>query len=430
MPGARGSRPIGWLGAEVPREPSVPARAPHLDPKGDALQNLRAAALSGTPISLGARRTSSLHEFYRYPGRFSPDFAGAAIAAFTNEGELVIDPFVGGGTTAIEACLGRRRSIVSDLNPLATFVTRIKTRPLAASSQDAVKRWIALLPQATRLSSWTPPPDIWTDQGYLKGIDTRLTWRITKLIRLALASIDSSDEAAADFCRCVVLLTAQWALDMRSSIPSVGEFRSALARHGIAMLEIASSFANRVKQPSFLPVVMDQGLPGLAERLRLSETDRPALILTSPPYPGVYVNYHRWKLQGRKEIRAPYWITNQLDGHGLAYYTMHARAEPTLRTYFDRLRTAFEDLAAIAGPTTTIVQLVGFNNPPEQLSRYLRTMIDVGFEEILLPELATGDDGRLWRSVPSRRWWAEVQSRRSIVPHTAQEAVLIHRLKP
>jgi hypothetical protein len=175
---------------------------------------------------------------------------------------------------------------------------------------------------------------------------------------------------------------------------------------------------------------MDQGVPGLANLLNTNGINDPALILTSPPYPGVYVNYHRWKLLGRREIRAPYWITNQPDGHGLAHYTMHARAEPTLNTYFDRLRVAFEDIARLATPATTVVQLVGFNNPPVQLSRYLRTMSQAGFQEMLFSQLGTAEDGRLWRSVPSRRWWTEAQSRRSVAPHTAQEVVLIHRLNP
>ncbi|MGH3191054.1 MAG: DNA methyltransferase [Streptosporangiaceae bacterium] len=395
----------------------------------NALLSMRAAALSRAPISLGPRRTTSPHEFYRYPGRFSPDFARAAIEAFSQLNELVLDPFVGGGTTAVEALSSGRRCIVADLNPLATFVTRVKTQPLEGRSQRAVRRWIEQLPRATLLSRALPVTDIWLDQGYLNGLDTRLTWRVTKIIRLALAAVDPLDPRTAAFCRCIVLRTAQWALDMRRTIPSVEQFRSALVVHGHAMLSVAAAFAESLPDPSYLPYVMDQGVPGLADALSNAATNSPALVLTSPPYPGVYVNYHRWKLLGRKEIRAPFWITNQLDGHGLAHYTMHARAEPTLTTYFDRLRVAFEDIARLVTPGTTVVQLVGFSNPPDQLSRYLCTMNDAGFQEVVFPKLGTGEDGRLWRSVPSRRWWTEAQSRRSVAPHTAREVVLIHRLK-
>lgn len=394
-----------------------------------ALLSMRAAALSRAPISLGLRRTSSPHEFYRYPARFSPDFARAAIAAFSLPHDLVIDPFVGGGTTAVEALFSGRRCVAADLNPVATFVTRVKTQPLEDSSRRVVRDWIQQLPQMTLLSRALPEADIWLSQGYLNGLNTRLTWRITKVIRLALAAVDPLDASAAAFCRCIVLRTAQWALDMRRTIPSVEEFRSALAAQAHAMLNVTEQSANALPDPSYRPYVLDQGVPGLAESLSTMAVNDPVLILTSPPYPGVYVNYHRWKLQGRREIRAPYWITNQPDGNGLAHYTMHARAEPTLNTYFSRLRVAFEDIARVAGPGTTVVQLVGFNDPPAQLFRYLRTMNEAGFEEISFPQIGTGEDGRLWRSVPSRRWWTEAQSRRSVAPHTAQEVVLIHRLR-
>lgn len=392
----------------------------------NALQSMREASLSRAPISIGPRRTNSPHEYYRYPGRFPPAFARAAIAAFSQPHDLVLDPFVGGGTTAVEAFIAGRRCLAADLNPLATFVTRVKTQVLDARSREAVQLWIEQLPRTTLVNRTTHTSGTWLELGYLKGIDTRLTWRIAKVIRLALAAIEPSGTEAAEFCRCIVLRTAQWALDMRRIIPSVEEFRSALIRHGRGMLEVANAVGSSLPHPTYVPLILNQGLPGLADVVR-KRTD-PALVLTSPPYPGVYVNYHRWKLQGRKEIRAPYWIVGQLDGNGLAYYTMHARAERTLTTYFERLKSAFEDLARIASPRTTLVQLVGFNNPADQLGRYLRTMNEAGFEEVLLPQLATADDGRLWRSVPSRRWWAEAQSRREVVPHTSQEVVLVHRL--
>lgn len=66
-----------------------------------AASQLVEAVMSRAPASLGPRRTTSTHEFYRYPARFTPEVARAAIDAFTEPGELVLDPFVGGGTTLV-----------------------------------------------------------------------------------------------------------------------------------------------------------------------------------------------------------------------------------------------------------------------------------------------------------------------------------------
>jgi hypothetical protein len=390
---------------------------------------LRDAALDRSPASLGQRRTNSPHEFYRYPARFPPRFAEAAIRYFTNPAELVLDPFVGGGTTAVEAVRLGRQVIASDLNPLATFVTRVKTTSLDEVGRAAVEGWLMEISKDLNMRRPAPNLDKWAEAGYLKGIGRPDTWRLRKLLALALALVPAHHQAAERFCRCVVLRTAQWALDMRSSLPAASEFRSALADNGRAMLTALLRFTASLP-PTVDPLILDAGLPGLADMLHGRQIEvTPKLVLTSPPYPGVYVNYHRWKLLGRVEIPAPYWIADRLDGNGLAHYTMSARAEPTLNAYFSRLKTAFSDLARIITPQTVVVQMVGFNTPATQLPRYLAALQEAGFAEILMEGLATEDDGRLWRAVPGRRWWTEVQSRRSIAPHTAREVVLLHRLR-
>ena len=48
------------------------------------------------------------HNFYNYPARFSPLFAETVIDIFTEPGDLVLDPFMGGGTTLVAARLSGR----------------------------------------------------------------------------------------------------------------------------------------------------------------------------------------------------------------------------------------------------------------------------------------------------------------------------------
>src|SRR5947209_2346116 len=63
----------------------------------DAQAVFIAAARDGRPVR------GLTHDFYKYPARFSPIFARAAIELFTRPGDLVLDPHVGGGTTLVEA---------------------------------------------------------------------------------------------------------------------------------------------------------------------------------------------------------------------------------------------------------------------------------------------------------------------------------------
>jgi hypothetical protein len=149
----------------------------------------------------------------------------------------------------------------------------------------------------------------------------------------------------------------------------------------------------------------------------------PRLVLTSPPYPGVHVLYHRWQVDGRKEAPLPFMIANKLDGAGSSYYTMGDRKYPELKTYFDNVRATMSSVAALTDKRTVIVQMVAFSEPSWQLPRYLETMEDAGLREVRLPTLRRERDGRLWRTVPSRRWYSD---QRGATP-ASQEVVLFHR---
>jgi hypothetical protein len=115
-------------------------------------------------------------------------------------------------------------------------------------------------------------------------------------------------------------------------------------------------------------------------------------------------------------------IANKLDGAGSSYYTMGDRKYPELKTYFDGIRATMSSVAALADRHTVIVQMVAFSEAKWQLPRYLETMKEAGLQEMFLPSLKGKRGGRLWRSVPGRRWYSD---QRGETPGS-QEVVLIH----
>jgi hypothetical protein len=150
------------------------------------------------------------------------------------------------------------------------------------------------------------------------------------------------------------------------------------------------------------------------------DQQKPQLILTSPPYPGVHVLYHRWQIGGRRETAAPYWIANRLDGDGERYYTLGNRHEKGLSTYFENLKASFAAIASVCTPDTTIVQMVAFSQPEWQLPKYLETMGEAGLTEVVK---FADEQTRLWRDVPNRKWYAQFQPNQS----SSREVVLVHR---
>lgn len=62
----------------------------------------------------------------KYRGNWSPYIPRNVILRYSQEGDTVLDPFVGGGTTAVEAKLTNRNFVGFDINPEAIELSRQK----------------------------------------------------------------------------------------------------------------------------------------------------------------------------------------------------------------------------------------------------------------------------------------------------------------
>jgi hypothetical protein len=367
------------------------------------------------------------HGFYKYPARFSPAFVRAAIQTFTNPGDLCLDPHVGGGTTLVEALAAGRNAIGVDISALAGFVATVKSTVYSEAELNRLDAWAKRLPHNVDIHKSSVSFDDYADLGYYKHLDHPSRWRLRKAIEQGVASaIRLGTPRLEAFGRCVVLRTAQWALDGRSKHTTVDEFRNFLAATAAEMVKGARELRAAVKangrhRPKI--EVINRSAAGLEDDERLWGWRSPKLVVTSPPYPGVHVLYHRWQVDGRKEAPLPFIIANKLDGAGSSYYTMGDRKYPELKTYFDSIRSTMSSVAALADKRTTVVQMVAFSEPDWQLKRYLETMEEAGLTEAFLPVLTNERDGRLWRSVPGRRWYSD---QRGETPGS-HEVVLIHR---
>ena len=69
----------------------------------------------------------STHKIYYYPAAFIPHVIRFILENYTKPGDVVLDPFAGGGTVGIESSLFNRKSILIDINPLLKDIVDIKT---------------------------------------------------------------------------------------------------------------------------------------------------------------------------------------------------------------------------------------------------------------------------------------------------------------
>ncbi len=72
----------------------------------------------------------SLHYVVSYRASFKPELPEFCIRRYSKKGDVVLDPFSGRGTTALQANLLGRVAWAFDVNPLAVALTRAKTNPV------------------------------------------------------------------------------------------------------------------------------------------------------------------------------------------------------------------------------------------------------------------------------------------------------------
>lgn len=70
------------------------------------------------------------HGYHRYPAKFIPQIVSRLAEKYTREGDLVVDPFGGCGTTLVESKVMGRPSVGVDINPVANLITKVKITPI------------------------------------------------------------------------------------------------------------------------------------------------------------------------------------------------------------------------------------------------------------------------------------------------------------
>lgn len=398
-------------------------RPPSMELGRQAVLHLLESAADTSPVN------GLTHNHYKYPARFSPLFVRAVIQAFSEPGDLVLDSFVGGGTTIVEALASGRDVVGVDISSLAVFVSEAKALRLSSAEIAAFENWLVSVSSVINIHAPAAAVSSWENAGYFRNIDSRPFWRLRKAIGQVLVSVADLPAQVETLARCAVLRASHWAFDARKHPPRLHEFKRNLIASATAMIDDARSFGAAYaaaaiqigRDPQM--ICLERSAAGIEFDERLAGLRAPRLVLTSPPYPGVHVLYHRWQVDGRKETPAPFWIANRLDGSGESYYTLGHRKNPGLKTYFDNLEATLASTAALADDDTVFVQVVAFASPDWQLPRYLEAARAAGLSERILPHLDT-PDGRLWRRVPGRRWYAD--QRGAIA--AAHEVVLFFRL--
>lgn len=110
------------------------------------------------------------HTFHKYAGKFIPEIPRWAFRSYVDEmtEALIVDPFVGSGTTLVEASLAGGRSVGVDVDPLARLIAKVKITPiepdLLSDSVEAILNAVDLA-EATDLRPTIPTLNHWFSEA-------------------------------------------------------------------------------------------------------------------------------------------------------------------------------------------------------------------------------------------------------------------------
>jgi DNA modification methylase len=98
-------------------------------PKQDILKLFEKIKINPSWAFAGKTRKDTAyitHGYHRYPAKFIPQIVARLVEKYTEEGDLIVDPFGGCGTTLVESKVMCRPSIGVDINPVAVLITKAK----------------------------------------------------------------------------------------------------------------------------------------------------------------------------------------------------------------------------------------------------------------------------------------------------------------
>ena len=336
---------------------------------------------------------------------------------------------MGGGTTVIEAILAGRRVIGTDLNSLAVFIAKVKTNKLNLYEKNAIIQWAKNIIPSLKYNFPISSLIETSCDKRTRNMSLPCARFIKKVVAVALSSIDKlPTNQTRDFVRCAILKTTQWAIDGRKTHASLNQYRQKLSEHIHQMLDQLDDLVSNVttKHHRFPDSYLFEIDAAQIDKIPLFASDKikANLVVTSPPYPGLHVLYHRWQINGRRETPAPYWISDCQDGQGDSFYNFGSRQQPNHNSYFETSLRTLKAIRNVLRPGAYMVQLLAFSDPQSQLSRYLANMASAGFKEVNLKRHQTAsNNARIWRNVPNRKWHASLQGNTS----GSKEVVLVHK---
>ncbi len=333
----------------------------------------------------GCASESGFSSIHWYPARFASQLPATLIGVLTEPGQVVLDLFVGSGTTLVEAQRLGRDSIGIDINPIACMVSRAKTLPISA---NAVNNLVEKLKQD---AVYTLPTMLAKDSDLPETVQTK--W-YNASVRRDLARLwslgreyEGKQKTLFEGAFSAILLpvcreTRHWGYVCDNSTPSGSHGGDVLGRYCQTLDRFSGAYVDRdadltarfgnISRMGKAKIICGDARSELS-KVPAGSVD---LVLTSPPYFGVsdYVKAQRLSME---------WFGHTIES--LRKNEIGARSKrhrhSAINEYVSELGECFAGARHSLRTGGACVLVIGESGTRESvLAALLSSIKDVGFE--------------------------------------------------
>jgi hypothetical protein len=258
-------------------------------------------------------RTKHVHAIHPYLGKFIPQLVDVFLRRYFSPGECVYDPFVGSGTTLVEANVFGASSIGCDISAFNCLLARVKATKYSLGALElALRGTLEQAPETAEvvevedaskwLRSWYAPEALRELLAYECVTSMTLDDPVRDVARVILSRSARSARLTThfdlDFPRKPIR-KSYWCYKHRRECSPVREAAKFLRRYTTDTVRRIRAFAE-VRSSASVEVLHGDArfvdLPGEVHG-----------IITSPPYPGL-IDYHEqhryaYELLGLEDLR-------------------------------------------------------------------------------------------------------------------------------